>query len=136
MADRDRERVGGVVGPRQLLEREQGLDHPLHLVLGGAAGAADGALDLLRRVGPARDAALAGRQQHDAARLPDRERRAHVGAEVELLDRDRLGPVLVQQLDTRAWIVASRAAGSALGEVWTTPPSSATIRPPWRATTP
>ncbi len=98
VADRDRERVGGVIGPRQLLEREQGLDHPLDLVLGGAAGAADRGLDLLRRVGPARDPALAGGQHHDPAGLADGEGRAHVGPEVQLLDRNRLRPVLVEQL--------------------------------------
>ena len=114
VADRDRERVGGVVGPRQLVEREQGLDHPLDLVLGGAAGAADGALDLLGRVGPARDPALAGGQQHHPAGLPDGERRARVGAEVQLLDRHRLRPVLVEQLGRRArGSSASRAAASA-----------------------
>ena len=37
--------------------------------------------------------ALAGGQDHDAAGLPDGERRARVGAEVEVLDRDRVGPV-------------------------------------------
>ena len=52
---------------------EQRLDHPLDLVLGGATGPADRALDLLRRVGPARDPALARGQQHDSARLPDGE---------------------------------------------------------------
>ena len=98
VADRDRERVGRVVGLRQLGERRAALDHLLDLGLRGAAGAADRALDLLRRVGGARHAALAGGEQHDAARLADGERRAGVGAEVELLDRHRVGPVLVDQL--------------------------------------
>ena len=94
-------------------------DHPLHLVLAGAAGAADRALDLLRRVGAARDAALAGGEQHDAARLADRERGARVGAEVEVLDRDRVGPVLVDQLadarvDRRPAARSSGAPGARL----------------------
>src|SRR3712207_8974041 len=46
-----RSRVGRVVGARDLVEREQRLDHALHLVLLGAAAAADGGLDLLRGVG-------------------------------------------------------------------------------------
>ena len=73
VADRDRQRVGRVVGPRQRLEREQRLHHPPDLVLVRAAGAADRALDLLRRVGAARDAALAGGEHDDAARLADGE---------------------------------------------------------------
>ena len=43
------------------------------------------------------DPALAGREHHDAARLPDGERGAHVLAEVELLERHRVGLVLVEQ---------------------------------------
>ena len=118
MADRDGERVGRVVGPRQLGEREQRLDHPLDLVLVGAAGAADRALDLLRRVGRARDPALAGGEQHDAARLADGERRARVGAEVEVLDRDGVGPVLVEQLaDARVDRGQPRAGVDAPAEV-------------------
>ena len=42
-----RQRVGRVVGPRQLGQREQGLDHPLHLRLLRPAASADGGLDLL-----------------------------------------------------------------------------------------
>ena len=43
-------------GARQVGQREQRLDHPLHLLLAGPARAADRALDLLGRVGEARDA--------------------------------------------------------------------------------
>ena len=43
-------------------------------------------------------AALAGGQQHHAARLADRERGPRVGAEVQLLDRERVRPVAVEQL--------------------------------------
>ena len=137
VADRDGERVGGVVGPRQLLEREQRLDHPLDLVLGGAAGAADRALDLLRRVGPARDA-RAGRPPAARPRAPGRPR-----APSARWRRSRAPPPPPPRAGARRAARrrgrgsrASRAAGSLAGEVWTTPPSSATIRPPWRATTP
>ena len=40
VADRDRERVGRMVGLRQLRQRQERLDHPLHLLLPGPAGAA------------------------------------------------------------------------------------------------
>ena len=129
VADRDRQRVGGVVGPRQLGEREQRLDHPLDLVLGRAAGAADRALDLLGRVGGAADAALAGGEHDHPARLADRERRAGVGAEVQVLHRHRVGRVLVHQradalVDARPGGRRRRAPAS----VSITPPSSATRR--------
>ena len=83
--------VGGAV------EGQQRLDHPADLVLGGAAAAADRGLDLLRRVARARDAGLAGGEHHDAAGLPDGEGAARVGAEVEVLEGDRVGPVLGDQ---------------------------------------
>ena len=71
VADRDRERVGGVVGGRRLGQPEQGADHPLDLALAGAAGAADGHLDRLRRVGEAVDAAP-GRRPASPRRWPGR----------------------------------------------------------------
>ena len=97
MADRHRERVGGVVGPRLGGEPEQRLHHPRDLLLPGAPAAAHRALDLLRRVAGARHAALAGGEHHHPARLPDRERAAGVLAEVQLLERDRVRLVLAQQ---------------------------------------
>ncbi len=97
MADRHRERVGRVVGPRLLRQAEQRLDHARHLILLRAAAAADRALDLLRGVAGTRQPALAGGEQHHAARLPDGERRAHVLAEVQLLQRHRIRLVLRQQ---------------------------------------
>ena len=84
-------------GRGSLGEAEQRLDHARHLVLLRAPAAADSALDLLRRVARARQPALAGSQQHHAARLPDGERGAHVLAEVQLLERHRIGRVLVEQ---------------------------------------
>ena len=113
------------------------LDHPLDLALLGPAGAADGGLDLLRRVGRARQPALAGREDDDAARLADGERRAGVRAEVEVLDRERLRRVRVEQLaHARVDRRQPRAGVGAGAAVSITPPSSATSRPPRRATTP
>src|SRR5438477_11368512 len=61
VADRNRERVGGVVRRRELREREDHLHHPLHLRLLGAAVAADGLLDAGRRVLAAGDSLVGGR---------------------------------------------------------------------------
>ena len=72
-ARRRRDRRCG--GARQ---REQRGDHPRDLVLRRAPAAADRALDLLGRVGEARDAALAGAQHRHAARLADGEGGARV----------------------------------------------------------
>ena len=98
VADRDREGVGRVLGVRRHLEREQLLDHARDLVLVGAARAADGVLDLLGRVRDDVEPALAGGEHDDAARLPDGERARRVLAEVDVLHRDDLHEVLVEQL--------------------------------------
>ena len=73
---RDRERIGRVVGPRQLAHAEHELDHPLDLRLVGRAVARDRALDLARRRLADRRAVLGGRQQHDPARLAHRQARS------------------------------------------------------------
>jgi hypothetical protein len=98
VADRDRQRVGRVVGAWHMLQREQHLHHPPDLVLLRAARAADGVLDLLRRVGEARQPALAGREHHDATRLTDGERARRVATEVDVLHREDGDRVLVEQL--------------------------------------
>ena len=73
--------------------------HPSHLVLGGASAAANRRLDLLGGVGSMR-----GSRRWPAAssttprRLPDGERGADVGAEVQLLDGEGVGAVDVEQL--------------------------------------
>ncbi len=102
MADGDGERVGRVVGTRLLGQAEQRLDHARHLVLRRAAAAAHRALDLLGGVAGTADGLLAGGEHRHAAGLPDRERGPHVLAEVELLERHRVGLVLAQQILERA----------------------------------
>ena len=87
--------------PARAAQREQRGHHPRHLLLGRAPVAAHGALDLLRRVGEALDAALAGAQHRHATRLADRERGPHVGAEVQRLERHRGRRVRQQQLAQR-----------------------------------
>ena len=69
-----------------------------HLALVGAAGAADRALDLLRGVVDAVDAALAGGEQDDATCLSDRESCANVLTEKQCFKSDGVGLVLVEQL--------------------------------------
>jgi hypothetical protein len=98
VADGDGERVGGVVGPRRLGQREQRLDHPGHLALVGAPVPAHRSLDLLRGVVDAVDALLAGGEQDDAPRLADRERRPDVLTEIQCFEGDGVGPVLLDEL--------------------------------------
>ena len=91
VADRHRQRVGSVVGLRRH-RRAPSSARPSALPGSCQRGrAADRRLDLLRRVGAHRHAALPCGQQHHPACLPDCERGPHVGAEVQLLDRDRVG---------------------------------------------
>ena len=86
VADRDRERVGGVVRARRLVQAEDRLDHPLHLLLVGAAVAADRVLtgagasttqsrpaDAAARAGPRavrRRAMRASAPTYDSSRAP------------------------------------------------------------------
>ena len=99
VADRDRERVGGVLGVRRHLERQQRLDHARDLVLLRAPGAADGVLDLLGRVGDDVQPALAGGEHDDAARLADGERAARRSCRSRCPpSRSTLHEVLVEQL--------------------------------------
>ena len=73
---------------------EDELHHPLHLRLLGAPVAADRLLDVRGRVLSGRDAGAGARDEDGAARLPDRERDAGVGADVRLLQRHRIRRVL------------------------------------------
>ena len=83
---------------RELVEAEDHPHHPRHLILVGVAVAADRLLDPRRRV---LDAVNAGGRRGDedgAARLPDGERDAGVGADVRLLQGDGIRAVLLDQL--------------------------------------
>ena len=66
----------------------------LHLILVGAAVAADRLLDARRGVLGALDAGGRGRDERGAARLPDGERDAGVGTDEGLLQRDGVRRVL------------------------------------------
>ena len=98
VADRDRERVGGVARVRQLVEAEDRLHHPLHLLLVGVAVAAHRLLDAGRRVLDALNAGGRRGDEHGAPRLPDGERDAGVGADERLLQGDGIRGVLRDQL--------------------------------------
>ena len=89
VADRDRERVGGVGGLRPE-PGQQALDHRGDLILRGMAGADHRALDRIGRIFVDRQAGERGRQQRDAARLAELEGRHRVLVDEGLLDR-RLG---------------------------------------------
>ena len=98
MADRDRERVGGVVRVRHLVEREDRLHHPPHLLLVGAAVAADRLLDTRRCVFGARETGGRRGDEHGSARLPDGERDAGVCADERFLQGDGIRGVQADQL--------------------------------------
>ena len=97
MADRNRERVGGVVWCRRLLEAENRRHHALHLRLLGSPVAADGLLHAGGCVLSARDAAGRGRHEHGAAGLSDGERGAGVDADEGLFEDDRTRTKLLEQ---------------------------------------
>jgi len=94
---RNRQRIGRVIGPRLLRQAKQRLHHAGDLILARTPVAANGGLDLLGGVARAFKAALPRRQHHYATGVADRECRAHVLAEVQLLERNRVGLVLAQQ---------------------------------------
>ena len=136
VADGHSEGIRRVVGRRRLGQRQQGAHHPLHLVLRGRAASAHRLLHSLRRVREARDARHAGGKKHDPAGLAHREGAVGVAAEVEVLDRERIGECSRIRSLTRAWIWASRRSSGMPGRVSITPPSSAASRPPCDSTTP
>ena len=98
VADRDRKCVGGVMRRRQLVEREDRLHHPLHLLLVGATVAAHRLLDAARGVLDAVEPRGRRGDEHGAPRLPDGECDAGVGADVRLLQGDGIRAVLGDQL--------------------------------------
>ena len=98
VADRNRQRVGGVARRRHLVEREDRLHHLPDLLLVGAAVAADRLLDPGGRVLSARDADGRRGDEHGSPRLPDGECDAGVCADERLLQRDRIRSVQGDQL--------------------------------------
>ena len=97
MADRDGERVGGVVRRRDGRQPEQQLHHVLHLRLLRAAIADDGALDLGGRVLEDRQMRLDGGEHRDAARVSELQRAADVCRVKQIFDRDRVRTALLEE---------------------------------------
>ena len=123
----DGERVGGVVGPRQLGRATSSVwTIRCTWSLAGAAGAADRALDLLRRVGRS-TGCRAGRRRAARRRAPGRPRTPSARWRRSRAPRPRPRRARARRAarPPARGSSASRAAGSAPGEVSITPPSSA-----------
>src|SRR6266567_633807 len=93
MADGASQRVGRV-GRRRRRQREEPLHHLLHLALGRLAVADDRLLDLQRGVFGDRKIGEHRRADRRAARLTQKQRRAWIGVDEHLLDRDLRRTVL------------------------------------------
>ena len=98
MADGDGKCVRRVVGARNGFELQKPLDHIHHLPLLGEAVADDRLLDLHGRVFEKRHSALGRRAEDDAAPVRDGDAGGDVVGEEQLLDRDRIGLELRDQL--------------------------------------
>ena len=98
MAEGQRAGIGGVGRSGRGGQAEAGLDHPLHLLLGGRPPPGDGVLDLVGRV--LGDLAPGRRRlgQRQPAGLPDAHRRAHVDLEEDVLDGHGVRLVLSDQV--------------------------------------
>ena len=124
MANRDRERVRGVVRLRHLRQAEDRLDHPLHLLLLGMTVAGHGALHPRRRIFGALDIGARARDEHGPPRLSDGERDAGIDADERLLQGDGIWPVPSRSAPPpRRRSLMSRAPGA----------PAAGVRPPSRA---
>src|SRR5262245_9520491 len=98
MADRDGERVGGVVRRRRAMQPEEDPHHALHLRLLRPAVAADRLLHARRCVLDALDACDRRGDEHGTPRLSDGERGAGVGSDEGLLDGYGVRLVLRKEL--------------------------------------
>jgi hypothetical protein len=98
VADRDGEGVGRMVRARWLWQAQERADHVLDLCLLRRAAPANGHLHRLRCVVEAGNVVIGGRKHRDAAGLPDGERRAHVLAEIQILERNCSGLMPADQL--------------------------------------
>lgn len=71
VADRHSERIGGIVGLRNLIKIEDYPRHLLHLLLFGASVTDDALLDLQRRILKNRDTVLLRGENKNSPRLAD-----------------------------------------------------------------
>jgi hypothetical protein len=82
---------------RRLRQPEQRGNHALHLFLGGGSVSGHSLLDRVRRVLHDLAAGASSSGQDEATRLADRHSRAHVDLEKQPLDRNDVGPQLVDK---------------------------------------
>src|SRR2546422_545919 len=111
---------------RQHGEAEDQLHHVLHLTLFGPAVANDRALDLRGRVLGYRQPGFNGCEHCDAARVSELQRAPDVGGVEQILDRDTIGPAVVDQcrqpaMNGQQLFRKSRARGSVDGAAYDNP---------------
>ena len=97
MADRNRERVGGIMRARQRGQAEQELDHLAHLGLFSAPVADHRPLDLRGRVFNERNAGFDRRQHGNAPSVTELQRAADVGRVKQVFDRNPFGLAVANQ---------------------------------------
>ncbi len=98
MADRERQGINGIVGPRQLARTKDGLHHLQHLGLGGASITSQREFDLCGRIFVDPRSRLRGEQDCYTACLADGHRRANILAEEQLLEDRDLRSKLCQEV--------------------------------------
>jgi hypothetical protein len=97
MAYRDRQGVRCIIWPGSLVESENKSHHLLNLRLVGLAVASDRELDFRRSVFDDRNTVLRRGEQDNSASLPDTDCRRHISSEIELLNGDDSGIMLLDQ---------------------------------------
>jgi len=91
LANRDAQRVGGVVRPRDVVEVQQRLDHPLDLALVGLAVAGDGQFDLARGEFTDRFSVVCGGQSEHAPGLGHGNTGSDILFEIDLFNAHSVG---------------------------------------------
>ena len=95
MGDGRGQRIGGV-GLRDAAGGQQPLDHELHLLLAGMAGAHHAFLDVVGRIFGDLQPRLRRRQQRHGAGMAELERGRGIAGDKGLLDRDGAGRQLAR----------------------------------------
>lgn len=107
VADRHSERIGGIVGLRDLIKIEDYPRHLLHLLLFGASVANDALLDLQRRILKNRDTVLLRGEDKNSPRLADIDNRFGVVIIEKLLYRHRFGLIFSISSETPSYMRSS-----------------------------
>ena len=98
VADRHSERIGGIVGLRNLIKIEDYPRHLLHLLLFGASVTDDALRDLQGRILKNRDTVLLRGEDRNSPRLADIDNRFGVVIIEKLLYRHRFGLIFFHKL--------------------------------------